>query len=93
MAMGAAHGYLEFVNIEIREPQELYDLLVGRGEVDNLLTLRTDGVVVRLELVLVARLLLAQLQLFDELFIGEELEVAVDGGEIDVGEAGVELSC
>lgn len=52
-----------------------------------------NGVVVWFVLVLVPRLLAPELEFFDYFFVGKELEVTVNGGEIHAWQGGVQLGC
>lgn len=48
-----SHGYFQFVHCKIGNAEQFLDLVVGRGEVDDTLTLRAHGVVVWHLLVLI----------------------------------------
>ena len=63
--------------------------MVGSGEVDHLLALLTDRVVVRLTLVLKERLVSGEMEFLYDTFAHKFIQVAVDGGEVKVGEFGM----
>ena len=87
------YGHLYLINGEIFDLQQFLDLFIGGSEMNDAFTVSTQGVVVRVWLMFIQCLTRAEMKLFNEFFLGEKLEISVDGGQVNVGELLVYLAC
>lgn len=79
-------GHIKSVDIE-----QCAHAFIGEFQMNDLLAGVTHRVVVRGLLILKQCFTSGQVEFFDEVFTGEEFQVAVDSSEIDVGQGVVQL--